>query len=967
MESRGRRYVEQVAETFIERLKEGTAPWLKPWAPGEGPDLPVNAVTGKPYRGMNSLYLSMVSPNDDPRWCTMKQANGLGGRVRKGEHGQLVRFWKFRDRQLVRDEGGAPVLDADGKRQYREVELERPKAFHAFVFHASQIDGLEAYRRPPAPERAWEPSEKVQELIDAAGVAVHHDQRDRPFYSPSTDDIHLPQQGQFATKEAYYATALHELGHATGHETRLNRQFGTYGDPEYAREELRAEIASYMLGTELGVGHDGSQSAACVGSWIEKLEEDPQEVYAACRDADRIVWFLREQTREREQTVEQSQRRAGAEVAKGAERTALVVPFADNKEVKALGGKWDRKARQWFVAKGTDLGPFAKWLPGPERAAPAGPARSAESEKGGADLAESKTRLAVPYAEKDEAKRLGAKWDGQGRVWFAPEGTDLAPLRKWVATERGAPASQDVVADFGAFLEEVGLVLDGPPVMDGARHRVPVEGGRPGATDGAYQGYLDGRPAGYAKNWKTGEEKTWSARMAVSQEQVEALRAEVAERRAERRAETEAAYQEAAGLAAERFADMIPATTDHPYLAAKGLDAVSEGLVSFGAREDEKGNLVVPLADGEGRVWTLQSISDTGFKHLMKGGRMGGCFHVIGQLKGENVRRPDREDPTVPREYPDPDAELREVWVTTGFGTGAVVHAATGQPVVCAISDANLHQVAVAMSERFPDHRVVVLGDDDRHLPEEDPPKANSGREKAQSAAEAANGIAVFPTFMRNETGRDYTDFADVARARAEEAGRESGGEAFWPGGFHQVRRQIEQAIGRALAREAEGQEATRGGQGWSGAEVPDEMHDIAPPKEAQMDVPGDELVARGAEDPPHYRPNYGPAWASALKGYPHGRTADGMVYVVIDGKPIVDDDVGDLLDVVAMHEDGLRGRSPDGASQKEVDLGNDRGREGAARQEARRPSGRGAEATRENARPLRRLGGGRARDGLGL
>lgn len=944
MESRGRRYVEQVAEVFIARLKDGTAPWVKPWAPGEGPDRPINAATGKPYRGMNSLYLSMVSPNDDPRWCTMKQANGLGGRVRKGEHGQLVRFWKFRDRQLVRDEGGAPVVDAEGKRQYREVDLERPKAFHAFVWHASQIDGLEAYRAAPAPERAWEPAEEVQKLMDASGVPIHHDQRDRAFYMPSKDEIHLPKQGQFATREAYYATALHELGHSTGHETRLDRRFGTYGDEDYAREELRAEIASYMLGTELGVGHDGSQSASYVASWIAKLEDDPQEVYGACRDADRIVWFLRELTRDREQSVERTRDRE-ATLADSGSRT-LDVRFADNGEVRALGGKWDRKARVWFVPEGTDLEPFAKWLPGqarerPEAAREVGRAGSAPA------LAESKTRLEVPYAEKDEAKRQGARWDRHARVWYAPEGTDLAPLKKWMpGPERGASraaetSTHDVVGEFAAFLEENGLALDGPPLMDGQRHRVPVEGGRPGATDGAYVGYLDGRPAGYAKNWKTGEERRWSARREVSRGAAQALRADVAERQKERRMAREAGYEEAAARAARAYAGLAPATATHPYLAKKGLDAVVRERTSFGARVGEKGELVVPLADGEGKVWTLQSIGETGFKHLMKGGRASGCFHVIGSLEEENVRRPDREDPTVPREYPDPEAELREVWVTTGFGTGAVVHAATGQPVVCAISDANLGQVAEAMGERFPDHRVVVLGDDDRHQ------ETNSGRSKAERAAAAANGIAVFPLFGPRETGKEFTDFADVARARAEDSAREGDGQVHWPGGFRMVRRQIEQGIGRAYrAEQAAEREAARV------ARLPEKEAEqaAAPLKErvAARASKSQEVREAGDRDGRDGSLDWDGDWKSA-------GVEDGQL--VVDGERAPGNGWSGAALPDVMH---------DIAPPQDAVLGNGGGREGAATQEARRTPARSAEAGKGKVnRLVRRLGGNRSRGGV--
>src|SRR5690554_6428948 len=135
-------YHERVAEEVIKALQEGTAPWIKPWEPGQQPDRPTNALTGKPYRGWNSVYLSMMQKGDDPRWCTYKQAKELGAQVRKGEKGSVVQYWQFREKQLVKDDQGKPVLDDEGKKQYRNVELERPKVFHAVVFHASQIDGM---------------------------------------------------------------------------------------------------------------------------------------------------------------------------------------------------------------------------------------------------------------------------------------------------------------------------------------------------------------------------------------------------------------------------------------------------------------------------------------------------------------------------------------------------------------------------------------------------------------------------------------------------------------------------------------------------------------------------------------------------------------------------------------------------------------------------------------------------------
>ncbi|WP_256562624.1 zincin-like metallopeptidase domain-containing protein, partial [Pseudomonas sp. HMSC066A08] len=109
----------------------------------------------------------------------------------------------------------------------------------------------------------------------------------------STDSITLPERNQFPTADNYYATALHELGHWTGHPSRLDRDLAhPFGSEGYAREELRAEIASLMLGERLEIGHDPGQHAAYVGSWIKALKEDPKEIFRAASDAERISGYV---------------------------------------------------------------------------------------------------------------------------------------------------------------------------------------------------------------------------------------------------------------------------------------------------------------------------------------------------------------------------------------------------------------------------------------------------------------------------------------------------------------------------------------------------------------------------------------------------------------------------------------------------------------------------------------------------
>jgi putative DNA primase/helicase len=281
---------EQVAENLIEQLKKGVAPWQKPWKPGDLlATLPVNPTTGKRYRGINSLNL-MSRAHTDPRWLTYKQAAALNAQVRKGEKSTLVQYWKFTEERIKKDDRGNPVLNNEGQPIKEQVRLERPRVFYAAVFNAQQMDNLPELSIK-APD--WDPLERAEHILQASNAVIHHGEADRAFYRPSTDSIHLPHKHQFPTPDRYYATALHELGHWTGHELRLNRDLAhPFGSEGYGREELRAEIASMLLSGELGIGHDPGQHVAYVSSWIKALQEDPTEIFRAAADAEKIQDFV---------------------------------------------------------------------------------------------------------------------------------------------------------------------------------------------------------------------------------------------------------------------------------------------------------------------------------------------------------------------------------------------------------------------------------------------------------------------------------------------------------------------------------------------------------------------------------------------------------------------------------------------------------------------------------------------------
>ena len=331
-------YAEEVAAKIIEQLEQGTAPWQKPWLPGEL-TLPYNASTGKEYRGVNSMWLAMQGYSD-PRWITYNQAANTGAQVRKGSKGTKIIYWKFREEQQIKDEQGRPITDEDGNPKTITVELEQPRSFHAVVFNAEQIDGLSAL----APKQIISEPERharTEAILSNSSANIQHIEGDRAFYRHSTDSIILPQRHQFQTTDSYYATALHELGHWTGHPTRLDRDLSNpFGSEGYAREELRAEIASLMIGERLDIGHDPGQHAAYVGSWIKVLQDDPLEIFRASSDAEKIASFVMAFEQEKEQVQEQGQHQAAD---KRLPHEMTLIEFIGQANVEELinhGRKW---------------------------------------------------------------------------------------------------------------------------------------------------------------------------------------------------------------------------------------------------------------------------------------------------------------------------------------------------------------------------------------------------------------------------------------------------------------------------------------------------------------------------------------------------------------------------------------------------------------------------------------------------
>ena len=282
-------YADEVSQSLIDQLKRGVAPWQRPWKPGER-FRPYNPTSGNEYRGINSVYL-MSRGFSDSRWLTYKQAQAQGAQVRRGQKGTKIEYWKFHGTEPVRDETGEYVKNPDGSIKQQKVEYTSPRVFHAVVFNAQQIEGLPpAVARPMAPE--MERHAAAEAILRSSGARIQHG-GDKAYYSPAADAITLPDRVQFHEPSGYYSTALHELGHWTGHPQRLGRDLShPFGSEGYAREELRAEIASLMMGDTLGIGHNPERHAAYVDSWIKALKNDPREIFRASADAEKIQTYV---------------------------------------------------------------------------------------------------------------------------------------------------------------------------------------------------------------------------------------------------------------------------------------------------------------------------------------------------------------------------------------------------------------------------------------------------------------------------------------------------------------------------------------------------------------------------------------------------------------------------------------------------------------------------------------------------
>ncbi|NRP75197.1 DUF1738 domain-containing protein [Sinorhizobium meliloti] len=274
---------QRITDAIIEQLEAGTKPWIRPWRGNSRGSLIPRRATGEAYRGINVLMLWLASElagYEESTWITYRQAQDLGGQVRKNEKGALVvKYGTFTPKAREDDD-----------------ERSIPYLKGYTVFNVEQIENL--------PERFYRPAEEMQAttiplletvetFVRKTGAAVTYGGT-MACFRPAVDDILMPDRARFASEVHLYSTLLHEISHWSGAKTRLDRDLsGRFGSESYAIEELVAELSASFLCADLGVAHDPRDNTATyLESWLKVLKNDKRAIVTAAAKAQAAADFL---------------------------------------------------------------------------------------------------------------------------------------------------------------------------------------------------------------------------------------------------------------------------------------------------------------------------------------------------------------------------------------------------------------------------------------------------------------------------------------------------------------------------------------------------------------------------------------------------------------------------------------------------------------------------------------------------
>lgn len=292
------KYIEKITNIFLDGIKNKNLSFQKKWKPSSlMEDVPHNPKSKKAYKGMNSLILDIVHEEkmyDNNTWLTYAQIKEFGGTVRKGEKGTPIAFFTRSKKE--------EIVNEKGEKETLETKLKRPVFKQYTVFNLNQTtlekDQFKELYKDGFQIGKFNDIKNIENIKKNLDLELVHKNMDKAYYRPAEDKIFLPLKEQFKSEASYYSTFLHELGHATGHEKRLNRKelFDNYNisNESRAKEELRAEIYSYLQAKDLGIDLDLENHQSYVKSWANLLKEDKRELVNAIKDSFQMMKYVKE-------------------------------------------------------------------------------------------------------------------------------------------------------------------------------------------------------------------------------------------------------------------------------------------------------------------------------------------------------------------------------------------------------------------------------------------------------------------------------------------------------------------------------------------------------------------------------------------------------------------------------------------------------------------------------------------------
>ncbi|RAX59326.1 hypothetical protein CCZ01_00910 [Helicobacter monodelphidis] len=361
--------------------------------------------------------------------------------------------------------------------------------------------------------------------------------------------------------------------------------------------------------------------------------------------------------------------------------------------------------------------------------------------------------LYVPFKDKEKARLLGAMWDDKEKKWFAPKKLDKNIFSQWLYPRQKKSFSfdeQEILSAFKNALENHGLIIDASPIMDGKIHRVKTITDKGREKSGAYSGFLDEYPAGFIQNFKTGIKENWKMPLELKQDitNYQALNQKKIIAPTKNKEQEILELQEKTALKIEEeYQNAHWAYSNHPYLNKKGFNE------NFYLKQDNRGSLLIPLKDENGKIWSVQRIFPNGDKiigiirtkdekeqGIEYSAKKSGCFHIVG---AKNL------------EY------CKEFIIAEGFATAATIYKALNKPVIMGVDAGNLPKIVEVLKAKFQNTPITLIADNDKKR--ELQGLSNIGVETAKEIQKKFPDIKIIiPQITNKEAEKGMSDFNDI-------------------------------------------------------------------------------------------------------------------------------------------------------------------------------------------------------------